>query len=305
MLSPLRYPGGKSDFCSTIFQIVKSLNLSNQTFVEPYAGSAVASLALLESGIISRAVLVEKDPLVYSFWKALFTRTDELIERFIDLPITLNTWHEFRKYFDVKNVGDASVVDLGLAGLFYNRANFSGILAAGPIGGMGQKSQYTIDCRTNKDEIVVRLLTAAMFADSVDVVCEDAVEYVSKKTKNHIFYVDPPYFVKGELLYRYYYRMGDHKRLADALATQRNPWFLSYDVHPVIEHLYEGFQVNKLSFKYSAHSPKNHDEYLISNFEIDDVVLKSPIVRPSRQANASVNAKLRAEGRYAENQVGI
>lgn len=295
MLSPLRYPGGKSDFSSTAYKIVKSLNLNGKTLVEPYAGSAAVSLALLDSGVISRAVLIEKDILVYSFWKALFTRTDELIEKFLDLPITLETWHKFKIYFDLKNIDDADVVDVGLAGLFYNRANFSGILSAGPIGGMGQKSEYTIDCRTNKDEIIVRLIAAAMFSDSIDVVYEDAVEYISREKDSKIFYVDPPYYVKGELLYRHFYRMGDHRRLAEALSTQESPWFLSYDVHPVIEHLYEGFNINKLSFRYSAHSPKNHDEFLISNFEISDEDLKSPMVRLSRRANPTGSTRRQTE----------
>lgn len=288
MLSPLRYPGGKSDFASTAFQIVQSKRFDDHIFVEPFAGSAIVTLALLESGVVSSAVIIEKDLLIYSFWKALFTRTDELIERFLNLPITIQTWQDFKKFLHAKEVCDADVVDLGLAGLFYNRANFSGILTAGPIGGMGQKSSYPIDCRTNKDEIIVRLLTAATFANAIDVRHCDAVQYIrGKRNQKEIFYVDPPYFVKGELLYRHFYRMGDHKKLASALGQQANPWFLSYDVHHVIEYLYEGFNINRLSFRYSAHSPKNHDELLISNFSIDATVLETPIVRPVRQAHAA------------------
>jgi DNA adenine methylase len=200
-----------------------------------------------------------------------------------------------RPLLKVETASSDNVVDLGLACLFYNRSNFSGILAAGPIGGMEQKSVYTIDCRTNKDEIIVRLLAAATFANAVDVRHCDAAEYLlDKHGGNRIFYVDPPYFVKGELLYRHFYKMGDHKRLASSLSSLNQPWFLSYDVHHVIEYLYEGFHINKLSFRYSAHSPKNHDELLISNFPISAEVIESPIVRSARQAH-SVGTGFRAE----------
>lgn len=270
MQSPFRYPGGKSDFSLTAFEIVSRCGLAGREFFEPYAGSAAVSMALLQSDVVPCATLVERDPLVFGFWSALVTRADELLERFIELPITLKTWHQFQPLLRVDHPEGHDVVDLGLAGLFFNRTNFSGILNGGPIGGKGQKSEYTIDCRTNKDEIVSRLLTISTLADRLSVTFGDAVEVIKKhqRRKDALFYVDPPYFVKGELLYRHFYRLGDHKALATALEDVQFPWFLSYDVHHVIEFLYEKQHVKRIRFQYSARSPKNHEEYLISNFEI-------------------------------------
>ncbi len=270
MMSPLRYPGGKSDFAPTVHDIITKCGYSGRPFIEPFAGSAAVSLFLLNSGIIPKATLVERDPLVFSFWQSLLKHTDELIERFIDLPITLDTWKSFRPLLTVDKPDSSNIVDLGLAGLFFNRANFSGILNAGPIGGMQQSSEYAIDCRTNKDEIIIKMLTIASLSKKISVEFGDAIDVLNrlKANKDVFFYIDPPYFVKGEALYRHHYRLGDHKALARSLSDSKAPWLLSYDAHHVIEFLYEDFHVQRVKFQYSVRSPKNHDELLISNFSI-------------------------------------
>lgn len=271
MLSPLRYPGGKSDFIKTAIQIVKDNNLSAMSMVEPYAGSAAISLGLIEAGIISHTTLVERDPLIYSFWKAVFEHTDDLVAAFLELPITLDTWESFKPFLNIKEPLPDQIVKLGLAGLFFNRTNFSGILNAGPIGGKGQKSAYPIDCRTNKKELISRIRKIASFSKQVNTEFGDAVEIIKryKDQENLFFYLDPPYFVKGESLYRYFYKLKEHKELARALINARFSWLLSYDDHHVIEFLYEDFYVKRHAFQYSAGSPKNHSELLISSFEIE------------------------------------
>jgi len=270
MISPLRYPGGKSDFAPFALEIFQQSGFTGLPVVEPYAGSAAVSLTLLEAGVTPEVTLVERDPLIFAFWFAVFNHLDELIVRFQDLPITVETWHSLQPFLRVTNPADADVVSLGLAGLFFNRANFSGILAAGPIGGKGQKSEYAIDCRTRKDELIPRLLAAAAFAGRVNVFFGDAVAYIEahRRRTKVFFYVDPPYFSKGELLYRHYYKMGDHVALAKSLEACKFPWLLSYDVHHVIEHLYEGKHSQTHHFQYSAHSPKLHEELLISNRQL-------------------------------------
>lgn len=270
MLSPLRYPGGKSDFIKTAIKIVEDNNLSGMSMVEPYAGSAAISLGLLEAGVISHTTLVERDPLIYSFWKTVFEHTDELIDSFNKLPITLDTWNELKQCFTIDKPKKSELLRLGIAGLFFNRTNFSGILNAGPIGGKEQKSAYKIDCRTNKNEIAARIKKIASYSPKISVEFGDAIDFISlkKNETNLFFYLDPPYFIKGESLYRYYYKLKEHKDLAKALANAKFSWLLSYDDHHVIEFLYEDFHMKRYAFQYSAGSPKNHSELLVSNFKI-------------------------------------
>lgn len=273
MLSPLRYPGSKVDFVQTVATIVEGAGLSGSALCEPYAGSAAVAIGLLEANSVKHATILERDPLLYAFWKCVFERTDELLVRFQGLPITLDTWHALRPQLNVENVTNANLVDLGLAGLFFNRTNFSGILNGGPIGGKGQKSQYKIDCRTNKDSVISRILAIASFSDLVTVEFGDALKFIGqrKRLKSPFFYIDPPYFNKGELLYRHSYRHGDHKRLAAMLNQCSFPWLLSYDAHPVVEFLYEDQHIKRHVLRYRARSPKFDQELLIANFPLPDL----------------------------------
>lgn len=270
MLTPLRYPGSKTDFAETIHKVIQHADLTDRHFFEPYAGSAAVSLALVDSGTVRSATLVERDPLIYSFWYSLFNHPDDLICEFQALPINLETWHRLRPLLRIDEIDPKRVVELGVAGLFFNRANFSGVMNAGPIGGLGQKSEYKIDCRTNKDDLIGRMLAIASMADRFTVEFGDALEFIGrfKNRKNALFYVDPPYFEKGESLYRYFYRHADHKKLANMLKKSKFSWILSYDHHHVIEFLYSDFEVQKHLFRYSVHSPKKHDELLISNIDL-------------------------------------
>lgn len=276
MLSPLRYPGSKSDFIQTAAKILKASDLVGYEMVEPYAGSAAVSLGFLELNLIRHVTLVERDPLVYSFWKSVVDAPEDLISEFESTPITLDKWHELRPLLQTDTPDNEDILKLGLAGLFFNRANFSGILNAGPIGGKEQKSEYKINCRTNKVEIAKRIRKIAEYKDKISVVFGDATDIVSqyKESQNVFFYLDPPYFVKGESLYRYFYRLKEHKTLAKALGDVKFKWLLSYDDHHVIEFLYEDFHIKKFAFQYSARSPKNHTELLISNFELSPTALE-------------------------------
>ena len=232
--------------------------------------SAVVSLGLLEIGAVPKVTIVERDPLLFSFWSCVFEHTEEIIGRFLDLPITLETWHQFSPLLKIDSVKPRDVIKLGLAGLFFNRANFSGILHGGPIGGFTQESEYKIDCRSNQGEIVARIMQLAQLAPYVTVKFGDGLQQIKKdlKKKRVLYYVDPPYFEMGRRLYRYYFKLRDHKQLAETLKKAQFPWVLSYDRNHVIEFLYDGCDVRKHGFHYSARSRKRESELVIASFKL-------------------------------------
>jgi len=269
--NPLRYPGSKSGFIEEFSEYVKTNNLIGKEIVEPYAGSASISLGLLQKGMISSAILFERDPLIFAFWHSVFNRRDELVNAIEDLPITLDTWYEFDKFRQMDGVDPEHILSLGLAGLFFNRTNFSGVLHAGPIGGKSQLSDYAVDCRFNKKDIIKRIVSIAKMAGQVSVFFGDAIDALKDANNadnaNRFFYVDPPYYKQGRKLYRYHYKLSDHKRLADALSEANYRWILSYDNHHVIEHFYADFDKITRDFRYSSRSPKQEKELLITNID--------------------------------------
>lgn len=274
-VSPLRYPGGKALLTGYISDVLETHLLVGCTFYEPYLGGASVSLGLLGQGSISNAVWVERDPLIYAFWRSVLTDPDGLCDAIDDLQITIETWERFQQYREVRTprTRKYSVLELGLAGLFFNRTNFSGIMGAGPIGGRRQSSKYGIDCRFNKDRIKEQIQGVSAYSDLITIHFGDAVEIMRKNsealsTEFCFTYIDPPYYAQGRKLYRYFYEEQHHIELAEFIGGQGYPWLISYDNHERIRELYAQNRIQPIYLDYNVKSSKRATELLISNIEI-------------------------------------
>lgn len=272
--SPLRYPGSKALLVDYIHAVILENNITGCTIIEPYAGSAIISIFALFSGIAEKAVLVERDPLIYSFWFCVFEKTDELIARIEQLPVNLETWHQLQIYRKIDDITTYPIIDMGLAGLFYNRCNYSGILNAGPLGGQQQNSTYSIGCRFNKTAIIEQIRKISVLRNKITMCFEDALHYLGENLgefslQETFLYVDPPYYKKGKKLYRYWHNRYQHERLANMLLQSQVPWLVSYDDHEDIRKLYQTSAILRRTYvDYVARYRKKEPELLISNLRL-------------------------------------
>lgn len=273
LISPLRYPGSKYILADYFERTIHENLFTGCHFYEPYAGGASMSLCLLGREAISRATLVERDPLVYSFWKCVQTQPDALCERITRLRVSVATWKRFQCYLSPNARSEYDLLDLGVAGLFFNRANFSGIINAKPIGGMSQASQYTIDCRFNKERLIDQIQQVAKLRRRFSVHFGDAVKYLRRRQEKiageHSFvYVDPPYLKQGRKLYRYFYRLEQHRGLAEFLNPAPFKWMVSYDNHPFIHELFQNQRIVPIFLSYAVKQSRKAEELLIANFPL-------------------------------------
>lgn len=276
--NPLRYPGGKSSLIGYIAAIIEENLLSGCTLYEPYAGSAIVSLEMVQRGFAQNAVIVERDPLIYAFWKCVFDQTDSFCLRINDIEVTIETWNMYQKYREAIDLHKFSVLELGLAGLFFNRTNFSGIIGAGPIGGYNQSSKYDIGCRFNKKRLINQIRCLSKLKDKVNVIFDDALEFLKREEDNikngfSFLYIDPPYYSQGKKLYRYFYNEEAHKKLADYIITKEFPWLISYDDHPTIRGFYSIKTLQPIYMDYSVKCSRKGRELLISNLIIPPLSL--------------------------------
>lgn len=284
--SPLRYPGGKYLLATYVSCVLEENHLTGCAFYEPYAGGSSVSIELLNRGFISNAVWIERDPLIYAFWYSVFNDTDALCEAIQKTRVSIGTWKRLQPLRDVTNPmeGRFTRLQLGLAGLFFNRTNFSGIVGAGPIGGLKQTSEYGIDCRFNATKIVDQIRAVARYAGRVKVRFGDALPYLRRNTERlsttfSFVYIDPPYYAQGKKLYRYYYEDSDHVKLATYIRQQGYPWLISYDDHPRIRALYNAIGMQPIYLDYKVKSSRNARELLISNLVIPPPVYDYPTVK--------------------------
>jgi DNA adenine methylase len=256
--SPLRYPGGKRRLASYIAEVLRTHALRPCLFVEPFAGGASVSIALLENDLVDEIALADLDELVASFWRVVFSAAaDELADRCLRATVDLQTWKTVKLSKPRSDMGRAFKC------LFLNRTSFSGILnhRAGPLGGWTQ-SRWCLDCRFPRERLANRILELAKLSDRVRFVraqtWQKSVGDI-KRTKlartvpNSVFwYLDPPFFEKADRLYQNYFDVGGHSDLAANVGLLPGHWLVSYDAAPQVRALYSNRTLSLLDMVYTA-----------------------------------------------------
>lgn len=258
LYSPLRYPGGKARFAPFIADVIARNAIKGGEYLEPYAGGAGVALELLLENHVEAIHINDGDPAISAFWMAATRHTDELVELVRKTPISMDEWFRWRAVLTGQTT--ATPVERGFATLFLNRTNRSGILMAGVIGGKAQAGRYRLDARFKRDELVARLQRVGRHASRIHVYSEDGIAVLRRCHQflplRSLVYLDPPYYSKGQDLYRNIYVHDDHARVARLLQSDRfrRPWIVSYDSVPAIRKLYRAVHRFDYDLQYTAQS---------------------------------------------------
>jgi DNA adenine methylase len=272
MASPLRYPGGKGSLYSRLRGLIRDSGLAGCTYVEPYAGGAGAGLGLLVTGQVEDVVINDLDPSVSAFWRALTSAPDEFIERILKVNLSVKEWRRQREVYLARDSDD--LLGLGFATFYLNRTNHSGVLNAGPIGGLDQSGAYKIDARFNRSDLAERVRVLGLYADRIAVTSADGARVIKRygKAKNTFIYADPPYFEKAGSLYLNAFGAQDHEALAKVLnARAEGSWLLTYDDVPQVHELYPDRRRRTFSLHYSAHRVMKATEIAVLSDGLADI----------------------------------
>jgi DNA adenine methylase len=256
LYSPLRYPGGKARFAPFISRLMEINDLCDGHYLEPYAGGAGVALELLFQGTAEHIHINDLDPAIYDFWRAITTVPDEVLKLLHDTPVNIDQWLYWRSV--LRKEIQVDLAERGFATLFMNRTNRSGVLKGGVIGGLAQDGAYKMDARLKKGKLTARIEMVALHASCISIYQEDAISLLSRckdfLPKNSLIYLDPPYYVKGQGLYRNFYEHQDHVQVADFLQAKtfaRN-WVVSYDNVTEIQAMYESSRSLTYGLNYTA-----------------------------------------------------
>lgn len=264
--SPLRYPGGKGKVASFFNQLVSTNFIDDGIYVEPYAGGASVALYLLFNESVSKVIINDVDKSIFAFWYCVLNKTEELCRLINEVPVTIETWKEQKRI--QKNKNKAGIVKLGFSTFFLNRTNRSGILNAGVIGGQKQISRWKMDARYNKTELVNRIKRISAYKDRIELHNTDALDLIKflRKTlpEKTLFFLDPPYYIKGKDLYLNHYKERDHKKIATEMSkVKKQKWVVTYDSVEPIRKLYYAHRQKTYTLNYSAGQPIKGEEVMI------------------------------------------
>ncbi|WP_336929387.1 DNA adenine methylase [Acinetobacter tandoii] len=262
--TPLRYPGGKGKFAPFVKDLLKENNLDGD-YLEPYAGGAAVALDLLYSGYCKNIHINDIDSAIYNFWKSVTDDTENFLQLLNDTPVNIEEWHK-QKYI-LSTPENHSQLDHGFSAFFLNRTNRSGILKGGVIGGKNQDGNYKLDARYHKANLSKRIEKIGQFRDRIKVYNSDALKLLDQVDNllppNSLIYLDPPYYIKGQGLYRNFYVHEDHVLIRKALDNVRTKWIVSYDNCAEIKEIYSGYTQEDYELNYSAYYKMKGAEVMI------------------------------------------
>lgn len=251
--SPLRYPGGKAKLFPFVAKLISDHKLFSCVYREPYAGGAGLALNLLFSGFCRSIALNDLDPAIYSFWWSVVHKNDEFCKRVRNIVFSIEEWRRQKDIWSCP--GSASEVDLGFATYYLNRTNRSGIIdGAGPIGGYDQTGPYKMDARFSMADQLSTLKQIGEASRFIEVTNVDALTYVDEHLREgeEVVYLDPPYYIKGQRLYRNAYSHEDHLAISRIMKGHNGYWIVSYDDVPEIRDMYRWAEPISLTLQYSA-----------------------------------------------------
>lgn len=246
---------------------IRELNgLGSTAVAEPFAGGAGASLTMLFGEDTAAVYINDLDRSLHDFWWAVVNRSKAFLNLVASTPLTIEEWRRQRAiYRDARGV---SRLEHGFAAFYLNRCNRSGIMIdGGPIGGVNQTGEWKLDARFNRAELGERLAKIADYKDRIHVSGLDGLEFIRRCGDSHtFFFVDPPYFEKGELLYLNSLDSDYHAAIARRLKEMSDScWVLTYDDCPSIREMYSDWAaIRPFSLKYAASTRRKGDEVMIT-----------------------------------------
>lgn len=263
--SPLRYPGGKSAMAGLLGQIRRINGLGNRAMAEPFAGGAGASLTLLYLEETHEIHINDADPAIHDFWWTLVNRPRCFVDLCSKTRVNMTEWRRQKEVY--RDQGRVSRTRRGFSAFYLNRCNRSGIIMnGGPIGGVKQTGQWKISARFNKPELLRRCKKVAEYRDRILVSNCDGIDFIDSLDGEPIFFfIDPPYYDKGQTLYLNALDHEYHTSLAIRLkAISDSAWVLTYDDCPEIRRMYRGWAtIRPFSLRYTASKRRIGKELLI------------------------------------------
>lgn len=269
-LSPLRYPGGKTQLYKFVKHTIENNELTNIIYCEPFCGGSGIAMSLLLSHDVDAVILNDFDIAIYSVWYAILNETAKLTKQIRETSITMDEWHRQQQvYMDaqINNLQEYNF-NLAFATLFLNRTNRSGIVTGGPIGGYDQDSKYSLDCRFNKNVLISKIEDIAKMKDSIRLYHLDAKDLINQvlmqeDRRNLFVYFDPPYYKEGQHLYKNFFDDAAHVQLAEAIQEMDEyKWITTYDNEDRIKKIYKDYEIHEYRIQYSANKTRKEIELL-------------------------------------------
>jgi len=220
VLSPLRYPGGKSKVSGKIARLLPEFS----EYREPFIGGGSVFLAAAQANRSAKFWINDLYPEVANFWKQAQISLPAMVEAVREIKGNFRSGVELYEF--LKDWGPHLDVDGAVRFFILNRITFSGTSDSGGF------SQQAFDKRFTDSSL--ERLEGLDFLSTLDlaVTNEDYEECLKSKGDDVSLFLDPPYRTKDRRLYGKWgnlHRSFDHERFSEVVKACGHKWMVTYN----------------------------------------------------------------------------
>lgn len=256
--SPLEGYGAKSEACAQfgLHLYLPEFHNRDEIFIEPFCFTA----SIFFNTNAKSAILNDKDDRIWNFWTVIKDHYDAFCHELEYSWVGAKWVAEYSKQTDP--------VSRAVAFYLMTKTATAGIVPDKYIYRTSHNAPLHKDLSEWKSRLDNMMSLAIWNLDFREV-----YEKITKSERNQktlVIYADPPY-IKGGDAYKHTFTEQDHRDLADWHNKMKNlpnyHIFISYDEHPLIRELYDGWYILPVGWHTGACSRKaeEYHELLISN----------------------------------------
>jgi DNA adenine methylase len=257
-LSPFRYPGGKTWLVPEVRRWLLSTKRAPSTFVEPFAGGAMAGLTVAAERLAEHVFLGELDTDVAAVWKTIFESKQSDVEWLKRKILTFEV--SLENVRAILERTPKTIKEKAFRTIVRNRMQRGGIMAAGAGLVKAGEAGRGLNSRWYPETLGTRIDALYSIKDRITFQQVDAFEAVRRYADDEdaFFFIDPPYTAGGKNAGKRLYTHNeiDHEGLFALMASVKGSVMLTYDDAPEVHAMAEkhGFRVQPIPMKNTHHA---------------------------------------------------
>jgi DNA adenine methylase len=264
VVSPLRYPGGKSKAIKEIVPMVCDF----EEYREPFVGGGSVFIYLKQKFPEKKFWINDINEGVYCFWKT----TKENNEKFISEIRNIKSNYSDGKslYVDLMSGSHNTEMEKAIRFFILNRITFSGTAESGGFSKKSFEQRFT-------DSSIDRISLLENVLQEVKITNIDYSDVMVSDGSCVFLFLDPPYYsTKKSKLYGKKGNLHtdfDHNRLLQSVKGCNHNWLITYDDCDEIKKYYDFANIKSWELQYgmnnvNSEKAKKGKELFINNYKI-------------------------------------
>jgi DNA adenine methylase len=277
LLTPLRYPGGKS---KAIKKLERYFPSEIKEIRDPMTGGGSIPLYLKMNNPKANLWINDKYYNLYCFWKSLRDDSVRLIETLKSIKTNMNESEEKHRilFLETKEKINKVEDEFEKAVCFFilNKCSFSGLTETGTFSKMASESNFSLSS-------IERLLPISKLLEGAKITNLDYDILLKEKGENVFIFLDPPYDIlqgKNKQSNALYGKNGvlhkqfDHELFYENVCDCKHRFMITYNCSDYLFNKYsEQFNCIKWNLMYTMRQTKNNNEELKGKLKEELLVL--------------------------------